>query len=247
MEENQPIKSTYVSNLSDTIVEIPVMHETKPIDPVPLESQCFYCEKKTLYKSLTCADHRYCSHCSCALSDSDVKVCVDNKTSIPECPACGLEFAYRMKMLSDKSKVEIPRIYFEYLNRMRLFIEPDEDASLETNEKEAERRTIPLVQNMNHEQKLFLLRRLQAGCASVSLMISRDRKNIERVIKERDNERFADALAERTKPRVVKKQPKAIIAETETKQEKALRQAIAGMVALGMNESEAKTALGIKE
>jgi hypothetical protein len=159
-----------------------------------------------------------------------------------------------MKRIQDKSTVTIPRVYFEYLNKIRLMLEPDEDKSIETNQKLADLRALPLAHLQNHEQRLFFWKRLEAACASYSHLVSRDRKKIEADIKSRDNERFADAISERSKPKAPKTKAKAEAGsyereaiKNETKEEKALRKAIAGMVALGMSESEAKKALGIGE
>lgn len=217
------------------------------VPPVPESDQCFFCEQKTMYGDPTCKDHRYCTHCACVLSSSDQKMLVEHKASIPECPACGLEFAYRMKMLSDKTKVEIPRIYFEYLNRMRLFIEPDENVSIETNQKVSEIKIIPLVDTMNHEQTLIMLKRMEAGCAAISLLLARDRKKIERDLKERDTERYNEALKERAK-KIKPKKPKADeMSEPElilSKEQKALMKAIAGMTKFGMKPLDALIAMG---
>jgi hypothetical protein len=230
-----------------TDAELAELTELADSPKIPLDSQCAYCEKKTMYGDPTCGDHRYCSHCGCTLTPSDQKLCIDNKSTVPECPACGLEFAYRMRMLTDKSKVEIPRVYFEYLNRMRLAIEPDEDLSIETNQKIAGLKMWPIVNTLNHEQRLFMLRRMQAACGVISESLGRDRKKIEADIKERESERFSEAIKERAK-KITPKKPKPDEMTSEelklSKEQKNLLKAISGMIAFGMKPLEAIMKMG---
>jgi hypothetical protein len=100
------------------------------------------------------------------------------------------------------------------------------DLSVEANQRQGEIQATELVAYMDHEKMYYLMRKMQAECAAISFILSKDRTKIERHINEREKKKFAAVQEQRVK-KTLTKSDKKVSEKSEplalTPQEKAIR------------------------
>lgn len=126
-----------------------------------------------------CHDHRKCHSCSQSLSARECQG-VMRELGIEETPLEASQILHpRCSTLVRRSGDQDPSVlvkqsYLDYLNNIRLMIEPDFDLCVDTNENTAMLFSERLVSGMTFEQKCVHLRMLEACVAHTSIAVRKD-------------------------------------------------------------------------
>lgn len=174
-----------------------------------------------------CALCAICSQCQQRLRDVEYRWCLERNDGIMIHPLCAALLPQAEGM------VTVPLKQYDYLNACRLLIEPLGECSTETNKYDAECRlnATRFVHLMTLEQKFLMLSRLERLSASLSLILSKDRKTIEIELNKREKAKF-DAATKQTR---IENRPKSE-RHTLTQRDKAIKALLA---IPGMTEAEA--------
>ncbi len=217
-------------------------------------TKCHYCDKKPEYHSPVCSNHRRCSQCTAIMVPEEINISVRNNVE-PMHPRCAIEFSERFKLLSDSSVATIPRVYLDYLNQIRHFMEVNASVSEQTNESEAARLILSFthVHQMSHEDIYLMTKRLEGAAAALHIILGKNKEKIR--ISARDKAQILSAQqveqnkAAKKQEKLLKKSqkeidkltlaPKVNLKEMTTEEKSKYKIIQTLMSSLGMTEAEA--------
>ena len=206
-----------------------------------------------------CSECAICQYCHKQLTVTEYNWCyaIAAKHEVPvsfQHPGC---FSELERLTVNSESITIPRILFEKLNAARLLLEPIPELSHKTNEFDSEIKTRQFIHEMKLEDQFLVLKRLESAASTVSMLLSKHRREIEQTLSERDKAKYEKARqGNREKTKEEKAAEKAekerlahanrapgttgrVEAKKLTKEEKA----IAALISIGLSESEAKESI----
>lgn len=172
-------------------------------------TECIICAKPLGADSRSegyffCHEHRKCTVCKEDLTSRETRWCYDKY--VEECEEKDLSkikfdvieviHARCYTLRHTDSLVKITQSEFDYLNLIRLMIEPDMDLDRTGNENAAYEKSARFIANMNFEQQQMHLSRIQACVAQVQNAINLNPLKKKESLNEREKEKFARAKRE---------------------------------------------------
>lgn len=138
-----------------------------------------------------CSDCKMCSVCGEQINSDDLAYCVKYKIQHSHLQCIAPEIRDEI----ENRKVTITEKHLEYLNIVRLMIEPNTELSPAANQSEAEWRTQQFITGMSLEQKFLFLKRVESIAATCSILLKKDRRNIEIEISAKEREKYLAATS----------------------------------------------------
>lgn len=171
---------------------------------------CKECAKCTIcQKPLTSVEYSFCLRSAAARSEEPVF----------EHPGCFKEID-RLSLASES--VTLTKAVFDKLNAARLLLTVDLSFNVKSHEVEGDYQASRWIHEMNFEEQYLFLRKMESVCATVSLALSKHRKDVEAKLDARDQEKYADARKVREIQKVAAPKLAARIEKkVRTKEEKA--------------------------
>jgi hypothetical protein len=150
---------------------------------------------------LTCHEHRTCAKCGLEMRPAEIKWAVDKSIESEEPLKCEVLAHARCVILETPSISQDPTLsikqsHYDYLNLIRLMVEPDLNLSIQTNEQTAMIQSTRLLTEMDFDHLYVALKKLEACVAQVSIALSQDRKKLKERASERERESFKRAQSE---------------------------------------------------
>lgn len=149
-----------------------------------------------------CHEHRKCYSCQHPLHWKEIHTLLDELTengSILELERIQHARCVLVNMPNgnEDPSILVRQSYLDRLNQARLLILPNADLSIDTNEKQADILTGPLIAGMTLDQQIVFMKRMEAIVAHVSIALSKNRVRIKEVLEEREKGRAQKAKQER--------------------------------------------------
>lgn len=158
-----------------------------------------------------CQEHRVCPICAGTIPPSDIRWAHDKSIADEDsldlmCARCRIGHK-SMDPQSDPT-LSVKQSYYDWLNSIRLMVEPNMELSQTTNENNAIIQSRRVISDMTWDQKYDHLKMLEACVANVSLALAQDRKQLQEKADAREREKKAEAKLEaKTSSRPVAKDP----------------------------------------
>lgn len=142
-----------------------------------------------------CHEHRKCSKCSQELRPEHTKLWFEMQSESTDNidvthPRCSV--TYRPTMNDDPSQ-SIKQSEYDYLNMIRLSVEPDKNLSEETNENNSLIHTGRFVDQMDWDSRYLYMKKLEACLARVQISLNCDKKKIKERLDAREQVKFEEA------------------------------------------------------
>lgn len=145
---------------------------------------------------IVCLEHRLCPICAQPLKVTDVRIAwkrsIENDESIELSHARCLLNSSKTSLTSDPT-LSIKQSHYDWLNAIRLMVDPDMALSISTNENNAMIYHSKFVHEMDWDQKYAHQKMLEACLASISLALSQDKKKLKERADEREKAKYAKA------------------------------------------------------
>jgi hypothetical protein len=145
---------------------------------------------------IVCLEHRNCPICEHELEPADVrrawKESVEKDASIELAHARCLVGNSKTSLTADPT-LSIKQSHYDWLNAIRLMVDPDMALSISTNENNAMIYHSKFVHEMDWDQKYAHQKMLEACVASISLALAQDKKKLKERADEREKEKFVKA------------------------------------------------------
>jgi len=217
-------------------------------------NKCHYCTREPAHEFPVCDNHRHCTQCAKLMTPEEINISVSNNSE-PMHPKCAIEFAMRHNKLEDKSTVTIPRVYFDYLNRLRLFVEVEETLSEQTNIDNAVRsiNNIVHIDKMSHEAIYLECRKLEAAVGAMHIILGRNAdkarnkaRDQQQVLSARKNAQEQETAIKEKRIKKAAKAEKTLVKRTPAElksmspAERATYKMIQTFMGLGLTESQAQ-------
>ena len=151
---------------------------------------------------ILCHSCRKCSHCELPLTAREIKWCFDKWAETAELnPRPDLEVTHVRCSSSSLSAANDPILTmraseFDRINMFRLMFEPDLALSDTTNENNTMIHTRRFIEHMDHERMLTFLKKLEAACEQVRIIVGTSRRDLQRLADKRDKEKEKAAKKE---------------------------------------------------
>lgn len=152
-----------------------------------------------------CHEHRKCTVCTEILTAHEAKWCYDKYVEESKEESIKIDLTkvepiharcYILRHRGDVTKISITQTEFDYLNLIRLMIEPDLDIDRVGNENAAYEKSARFIANMSFEQQQLHLSRIQACVAQVQNAINLNPLKKKESLNEREKEKFTRAKRE---------------------------------------------------
>ena len=152
-----------------------------------------------------CTECATCAICKKPLTSVEYTMRLRESERNSEDPIFEHPYCYsEIEMLAAVTEtIEIPKSLYEKMNMARLMITVSEDLNTRTNEFDADirarnyYRTIGFHE-MSYAEQAMNLRRMESICATLSLMMSKSRRHIEKDLSDRDQALYEKARSERS-------------------------------------------------